>query len=194
MKVNGYAVRVEAGAVVVELRRSTAAAVESGCVVLFLAAMVGLPRLGDLDRARDASDVAFALSLLLVVPLLAGFGWLRAARGEVMRCDGRELQFARRRMVGRWRRFRFASGEVKELQRGFRSTGKSGYVVVTFQHDGNWFDMLENIGREDALQVLKACKALGMDVVLPDTSGDAMLRDIEKRGWWVNPLKPDRGE
>ncbi len=140
--------------------------------------------------SHDASAAAAAL-ILLIIPMLTGVSWFRFASGEVLYCDRNELRFARRRAWGRWHRFRFASGEVKELHRTFRGSAKSrGYSVLTFDVQGQVHDMLENLNYTDSDRVLRACRSMGYDVAIDETA-DAMLKDIEKRGWWINPFRTD---
>lgn len=132
-----------------------------------------------------------ALLLILFIPVLTGFGWLRVACGEVLCCDRNELRFAQRRTWGRWHRFRFPSNEVKKLRRAFRGSSKSrSYSVLTFEVQGRTYDMLEELSYTDSDRVLRACRAMGIDVII-DEVGDAMLKDIEKRGWWINPFRTD---
>lgn len=52
--------------------------------------------------------------------------------------------------------------------------------------------MLEEIKKVDSDRVLQACKSMGLDVVIPVDPGAAMLDDIDRRGWFINPLRPDR--
>ena len=129
--------------------------------------------------------------LLLPIPLLFGLSWFRFASGEVLRCDRNELRFARRRMWGSWHRFQFASGQVKKLRRDFRGSGKTrGYSVLTFDVQRQTYDLLENMSYTDSDRVLRACRSMGVDVVIDETA-DVMLKDIEKRGWWINPFRTD---
>jgi hypothetical protein len=63
--------------------------------------------------------------------------------------------------------------------------------VLTFQYDGRTFDMLEYLSDTDSDHVLKACKSMGLDAIVTVDEGAAMLRDIDQRGWFINPLRPD---
>ena len=131
------------------------------------------------------------LSLFLFIPVIIGFSWLRFASGEVLCCDRSELRFAQRRIRGRWHRFRFASNDVQKLRRAIRGSGKSrNYSVLTFEVQGRSYDMLEDLSYIDSDRILRTCRAMGFDVVI-DEVGDAMLKDIEKRGWWINPFRTD---
>lgn len=49
--------------------------------------------------------------------------------------------------------------------------------------------MLENLTYTDSDRVLRACRSMGINVVIDEA--DAMLKDIEKRGWWINPFRTD---
>jgi hypothetical protein len=49
--------------------------------------------------------------------------------------------------------------------------------------------MLEDMSYTDSDRVLRACQSMGFDVVIDEA--DVMLKDIEKRGWWVNPFRTD---
>ncbi len=50
--------------------------------------------------------------------------------------------------------------------------------------------MLENLSYTESDRVLRACRSMGLDVFIDETA-DAMMKDIEKRGWWVNPFRTD---
>lgn len=54
--------------------------------------------------------------------------------------------------------------------------------------------MLKNVSLTDSDRILTACKALGLDTVIPVDPGAAMIKDIEQRGWFTNPLRPDHDE
>ena len=132
---------------------------------------------------------------MLLIPFFSGATWLFFKSGEVMRCDARELHIARRRTLGHWCRYRFLSPQVRELHRAFRGSGKTGsYTVLTFQYDGQTFDMLEELSYTDSDRILQACKSMGLDAIIPVDNAAAMLSDIDKRGWFINPLRPDHDE
>jgi hypothetical protein len=193
MKPRGYIVRVEADRVTVEHRASfrPRMIVWMAAAYLCYCLLPGVRKvLVDFYHSRDPVIGGFAL-LMLLIPL-SGATWLLFASGEVMRCDAHELHVARRRTWGRWRRHHFLSPQVRELHRAFRGTGKSrSYTVLTFQYDGRTFDMLEYLSDTDSDHVLKACKSMGLDAIVTVDEGAAMLRDIDQRGWFINPLRPD---
>jgi hypothetical protein len=148
----------------------------------------------DFYTSRDPIIGCFALFMLLI-PFLSGATWLFFASGEVMRCDAQQLHFARRRTWGRWHRLRFSSAQVRELRRAFRGTGKSrSFTVLTFRYDGRTFDMLEDLNRTDSDRVLQACKSMGLDAIVVVDDAAVMNHDIAQRGWFINPLRPDRDE
>lgn len=64
--------------------------------------------------------------------------------------------------------------------------------MLTFTCNGRDWDKFPGIPYTDSEAVLNACRALGIDVYRPVDPAAAMLKDIEERGWWQNPLKPDR--
>lgn len=144
---------------------------------------------------HDSVIGVFALVMLLI-PFLFGATWLFFASGEVMHCDAQELHFARRRTLGRWHRSRFLSAQVYGLQQASRGAGGKTrhFTVLTFQVNGKRYDMLEDLDHTDSEHVLKACKAMGLDAVIVVDEGAAMLRDIDKRGWFINPFRSDRDE
>lgn len=145
--------------------------------------------IADFYTSRDLSSGVLVFMLLLL-PVLLALSWFRFASGEVLYCDRNELRFARRRMWGRWNRFQFPSSDVKKLRRVFRGSGKTrGYSVLTFDVQGRTHDMLENLTYTDSDRVLRACRSMGINVVIDEA--DAMLKDIEKRGWWINPFRTD---
>jgi hypothetical protein len=82
-----------------------------------------------------------------------------------------------------------------ELRRASRGTSRSrNFTVLTFGYEGRTFDMLEELTLADSDRVLKACKSMGLDSKIVIDESAAMLHDIDKRGWFVNPLKPDRDD
>jgi hypothetical protein len=197
MKQRGYTVRIQPNEVSIEHRAS----IRPRTVVLLSVAYLGYCFLPDVRKilmdfygSRDPVVAGFAVFMLLI-PFLFGATWLFFASGEVMHCDARELHFARRRTLGRWHRLRFPSSEVKALRREFRGTSKSrSYTVLTFQHNGKRFEMLEDLNSTDSDRVLKACKSMGVDAVIVVDDAAAMNKDIARRGWLINPLRPDRDD
>ncbi len=193
-KGRGYRVRIEEDRVSVEhrasFRRSTIAelAILYLCYCLFTDVRKTIV---DFYNSHDAVIGGFAL-LLLLIPFLFGATWLFFASGEVMSCGAQELYFAKRRIWGRWHRFRFPSTEIRELRSTFRGSSKTRiYTVLTFKYNGHTFDILEDLSRTDSDRVLHACKSLGVDTIISIDPGDAMLKDIDQRGWFINPLRTD---
>lgn len=192
MKKPNYRVRVLDGSVIVEHRVSLGPVALSFLMVGYICycSFSGAGQsLVDFYSSRDAATGVLALFLLLI-PALFVVGWLRFASGEVLCCDRNELRFARRRMFKRWQRFQFPASDVKQLRRAIRTTGKTSYSVVTFEVEGRAYDLLANLKYTDCDRVLRACRSMGYDVVIDDTA-DAMMKDIDKRGWWVNPFRTD---
>jgi len=192
MKKPNYRVRILDGSVIVEHRVSLGPVALSFLMVGYIGycSFSGAGQsLVDFYTSRDAATGALAL-LLLLIPALFVVGWLRFASGEVLCCDRNDLRFARRRMFKHWQRFQFPASDVKQLRRAIRTTGKTSYSVVTFEVQGRAYDLLENLKYTDCDRVLRACRAMGFDVVIDETA-DAMLKDIEKRGWWINPFRTD---
>jgi hypothetical protein len=194
-KLRGYIVHTDKKYVSVEHRASF----RPRTIVLLSAAYLGyclLPAvrrvLLDFYRSHDPVVAGFAL-LMLSIPFMSGAGLLFFASGEIMRCDQQELHFAKKRSWGRWHRFRFAMKEIRQLRRTSRGAGSRSryYTVLTFQHAGRTYDMLENLDPGHSDQILRACEAIGLDVVIGSDNSAAMNRDIAERGWLVNPLKPD---
>ncbi len=195
MQQRGYNIQIKEDVVLVEHRAS----LRPRTLILLCAAYVAyclLPTnrkvLHDFYVSPDPVVACFAIFFLLI-PFVSAATWLVFNSGEVFRCDRDELRFARRRVLGRWHRFSFSSRQVRRLRRTFRGGPKSrNYKVLTFDVYDKAFDILEEIETRDAEHILKACKALGLDFELPLADpGAHMLRDIEQRGWWVNPLKSD---
>lgn len=197
MRPRGYIVRVEQDCVSVEHRASF----RPLTIVVLIGAYFGyclLPAarriLTDFFTSWDPVVGCFAL-LILLIPFICGATWLFFASGEVMFCDAQELCFARRRTWGRWHRFKFSSVLVKDLRPAYRGgPRRRSFTVLTFQYEGHTFDMLEEIKRSDSDRVLHACKSLGLEVIIPVDPGAAMLDDIDRRGWFINPLRPDHDE
>jgi hypothetical protein len=193
MKKPKYRVRVQNGSVIVEHRASFGPAAFSLLLLGYLCYCL-LPEvkdtLGNFYTSHDPVMGVFAF-FLLCIPALAGLSWFRFASGEVLYCGRNELRLARRRTWGRWHRFRFPAQEVKKFRRVIRGTSKSrNYPVLTFDVQAQTYDILEDLGYTDSDRVLRACRAMGFDVIT-DEVGDAMLKDIEKRGWWINPFRTD---
>lgn len=148
----------------------------------------------DFYTSRDPF-VGGAALMMLLIPFLFGATWLLFASGEVMHCDAQELHLARRRTWGRWHRFRFPSEQVRELRRAFRGSGKNrSFTVLTFQYGGRTFDMLEDLNWTDSDRVLRACRFMGVDTIIPIDEAAGMMKDINRRGWFINPLRPDHDE
>lgn len=139
-----------------------------------------------LDSARIVACFIFLL--------LFGVGLLSFTSGQVIHCDARELHLASRKIWKRWHHLRFSSEEVRGLHTAVRGMGEHSYRVLTFQYQGQTIDMLKNISWTDADRVLIACRSLGLDTIIPIDPGAAMIKDIERRGWLLNPLRPDRDE
>jgi hypothetical protein len=197
MKQRGYRVRVEKDSVSVEHRASIRPRTIV-CLAIAYVCYCFLPAvrrvLTDFFASGDPVIGCFAM-LLLLIPFLSGATWLFFASGEVMRCDAQELRFARRRSWGRWHRFCFSSAQVQELHRDYRGSGRNRhFTVLTFQCEKRTFDMLEDLSLTDSESVLHACKSMGLDVIIPVDEAAGMLHDIEQRGWFINPLRPDREE
>jgi hypothetical protein len=197
LKQRGYSVRVERDCVSVEHRASFRPTTIAILVVAYLVYCLfpAVRRiLTDFFASWDPITGCFALFMLLI-PFFAGATWLYFASGEVMYCDAHELRFARRRTLGRWHRFRFSSTRIKGVQMAYRGgPRRRSFSVLTFQYEGRVFDMLEEIKKPDSDRVLRACKSMGLDVVIPVDPAAAMLEDIDRRGWFINPLRPDRDE
>ena len=192
MKKPNYRIRVLDGSVIVEHRVSLGNVTLSFLMVgyVFYCWFSGARQsLVDFYTSRDPATGVFALFLLLL-PALFVVGWLRSSSGEVLCCDRSELQFARRRMFRRWQRFRFLSGDVKKLRRAVRTAGRTTYPVLSFEVQGRAYDLLAYMKYTDCDHVLRACRSMGYDVIIDETA-DAMMKDIDKRGWWINPFRTD---
>ncbi len=195
MKPRGYSVREESDRVTVEHRASVRPRTIAWLSVVYVCYCL-LPGvrniLEDLYHSHDPVTGGFALFMLLI-PFFFGATWFFFRSGEVMNCDAQELHLARRRTWGQWHRLRFPSPDVRELRRAVRGNAKSrNFSVLTFQYNGRTFDMLEDLNSEDSECVLRACKAMGLDAIMVVDDAAAMNQDIEQRGWFINPLKPDR--
>lgn len=194
MKERGYNVRVEADSVTVEHRASirprTVIILSVGYTCYCLVSRIRTILI-DFYHSHDPVTGGFAL-LMMSIPFLFGITWFLFTSGEVMSCDAQELRLARRRIWGHWHRRRFISVQISKLQRVIRGNSKSrNFPVLTFQYDGRTYDMLEYLSVADSDRVLKACKSMGLDAIIVVDPGAAMLRDIDRRGWFVNPLKHD---
>jgi len=197
VKQRGYIVRVEDGHVTVEHRASFRPrtivwmSVAYGCYCM----IPGVRKiLVDFYNSHDPVIGCFALFMLLI-PFLSGATWFFFRSGEVMYCDAQELRLARRRTWGHWHRLRFSSAQVRELRRASRGNAKSrNFTILTFQYDGRTFDMLEDLNSTDSDRVLRACKSMGIDAIIVVDDAAAMNHDIEQRGWFINPLKPNQDE
>jgi hypothetical protein len=146
----------------------------------------------DFYHSRDPIIGCFALFMMLI-PFLSAATWLFFASGEVMRCDARDLHFARKTTWGHWHRLRFSSAQIRELRGALRGSGKTrNFTVLTFQYEGRAYDMLEDLNWTDSDHVLHACKSMGLDSIVVVDDAAVMNHDIAQRGWFINPLRPDR--
>lgn len=147
-------------------------------------------------HAHPDPAVGCVILILLLMPFIPGALWAFFVAGEAMHCDARELRLARRRNLGRWQRSCYSCARIRGLQQAMRRSGRYTYVsVLTFQYDGKTVDMLQSLNWTDTESVLKACKVMGLDaVLLKEDEASAMQRDIDRRGWFINPLHPDNDE
>jgi hypothetical protein len=169
MKVRGYAIRIRADHVLVEhraaFRRRTIVLLSVAYLCYCLLPAVRQPFI-KFYRSHDLIFAGFAL-LMLLIPFMSGVGLLFFASGEVMRCDAQELRLAKRRTWGKWHRFHFSARDIRQLHEAPRGGGRvPSYTVLTFQHGGRTYDMLENLDAESSARILKACKAMGFDAVV----------------------------
>lgn len=194
MKPQGYIVRIASDRVTVEHRASfrPRTVVLLGAAYTCYCLLPGIRKvLVSFYKSHDPVIGCFAL-LMLLIPFLSGASWLFFASGEVMRCDAKELQIARRRSWGRWHRLTFPSAQIRELRRASRGSGRNrSFSVLSFSYEGRTFDLLEDLSWTDSDRVLKACKSLGLDAIVSVDDAAPMLSDIAKRGWLVNPWRPD---
>ncbi len=166
IKSRGYIVHTDEGHVSVEHRASFRPRTIMLMSVVYLCYCL-LPAvrsvLADCYRSHDPVAVVFALFILLI-PIMSGFTLFFFASGEVMRCDAREIHFAKRRTWGRWHRFRFASQEVREIHLASRGGGRARYyTVLSFQHGKRNYDMLEDMDSQSSARILKALAGMGLD-------------------------------
>ena len=149
-----------------------------------------------LVRSGDWGLFCLALVLSFAFVLLFGWSWLIYSTGEFLHCDLNECHTGKRRVWIRWRRGVFTRQSVSRLERAGRGGSKTrSYTVLTFQVAGKRRDILEDLPLEQAVSVLKACKSLGYDCILPEVFPNhdgPMKADIEKHGWFVNPWRPDQ--
>lgn len=139
------------------------------------------------------ADIAALLAAIFPAILFAFVtlvGSIRLVSGEVVQCDKQEFHVASRRLWGRWHHRRYRNEQILKLKWAVRNAGKYTYSVLTFQVGNQTIDILREITWTDADHILRACKSFGIDTLIDETDA-AMRRDIDKRGWWVNPLKPD---
>jgi hypothetical protein len=143
-------------------------------------------------RVVAAGSLVDGAITFVVIAVIAGVSLLRSPAAESIVFSRARVQDARRSILGRWTRQAFATTEVQRLRREIRSAGDQSYPVLTFTRNGRDWDKFPGITYTDSEAVLNACRALGIDVYRPVDPAAAMLKDIEERGWWQNPLKPDR--
>jgi hypothetical protein len=193
VKPRGYKVQIDAGQVTVEHRAAMSSWTIVCIVVVYLCYCLIPPVrkiLVNFYMSLDPVIGCFAL-LMLLIPIIFGATWFFFVSGEVMRCDTKELQLARRRTWGRWQRHCFSSADVRGLHRAIRGNAKTrNFTVLIFQYGKQTVDMLGNLNWTDSDRVLKACRSMGLDTVIV-VEDAAMQNDIAQRGWFINPLKPD---
>lgn len=171
-KDRGYSVKVEKNLVVVEhracFRPRTILFLSIGFLVYCLLPTVR-EVLVDAFHSRDLIVAGFALFILLI-PFISGLTFFFFASGEVMRCDAKEFHFAKRRTWGRWHRFRFDVRELKEIHLASRGGGRARYyTVLTFQHVGKSYDVLEDMDPNLTDRVLSALIGMGLDAYKDST-------------------------
>jgi hypothetical protein len=144
---------------------------------------------GEADWVRVGFDgaifVAFIISIAAVI-----FG---AITSEVLRLDASQCQIARKAMFKRWKRSVFQTADIRVMKDGLlRLSDQESVlgVLIEFQdHTEVMFDSLTTLQKDD---ILNACAAFGIKTERDPSVH--MLRDIAKRGWFVNPFKPDPAE
>lgn len=197
LKPRGYRVRVEETSVVVEHRASFRPITWSLLLTgygIYLCLPAVRTTVHDFLQSHDPIMGAFA-AFFLILPWFASISWLAFKSGEMMRCDPKELQYAYRRSLGGWKRRTFATSQIRQMQKAARGGGKSRiYWVLNFHVDGKSVELLEDLPLADMNRILVTCKAMGVDAVVEFDDAAEMNRDIARRGWFMNPWRPDEVE
>ena len=187
MKPRGYTVRIDGKHVVAE-HRTTVRPRTAFCIAFaFMVLCLFLPH-------RGLPEFLLLLMVLLVLTIVIFVGVLYRSLNEVLICDAETLHFAKRNLLGRWHRSQFSSTLVRGFQHVFRTQGKERIPTLTFEYAGQTFYILDYVTYTDSERILNACKSMGIDTISKTDDAAAMLRDIDKRGWFVNPVRPDRPE
>jgi hypothetical protein len=155
----------------------------------------GFKVLAELLRAGEWANCCALVLLMFLFILLFTWSWLVYSSGEFLHCDAMELQLGKRRVWTRWRRKTFTKSSISQISYARRGGSKTrSYSVLTFKLNDKRMDILEDISLEDAASVLRACQSLGFRCILPEiflNHAGPMNEDIGKRGWFVNPWRPD---
>ena len=116
--------------------------------------------------------------------------WFGSQSAQALQCDGKFFRIARKTTFRSWRRQSYSSAVITSLR--FGVVRRSRYEVVTgllFEHSGTTDHFFNYLSATEADRVLKACERLGISVLHDQAM--PMLTDIVKRGWFVNPWRPD---
>ena len=165
-----------------------------GCVVLSL--YLARPLLSTIERltyaysSRDWGTFSFQGSILLIV-LVGGFTiWSGAVTAEVLHCDTQRFQVARKPKFRRWTRRWYSATSVRDLRFGVvRQTQYEVVKGLVCEHDLVTTYLFEHLTAVEADRILKACERLNISV--KHDQAMPMLADIDRRGWLINPWRPD---
>ena len=142
---------------------------------------------------RDWGAVSYSGAILLIVLCGVVLIFYSAFTSQSLRVDTKYFQIATKVLFHPVRRSSYPSSSIRDLRYAIIRQSQTEVVRgLVFEVVGNKYSVFENLGAIEADDVLKICEAFGIQTVRDP--GVNMMRDIKKRGWLVNPWRPDKVE
>ncbi|MEZ2346636.1 hypothetical protein [Terriglobus sp. RCC_193] len=136
------------------------------------------------------------LSIFVFIAIFSAFmsyGSLKLSRAEFVHCDDTKFHHARKGIGRAWIRTSYPREAIKRLRWDIFAFDRNTKVSsLMFEANGVTGHALEGLTLIEADRILASCQGFGYDVFRDETV--PMLLDIEKRGWFVNPWRPDEVE
>lgn len=139
---------------------------------------------------RDWGAVSYGGTILLIVLCGVALIFYSAFTSQSLRVDTKYFQMATKVMFQPIRRSSYPTSSIRDLRYGIIRQSQTEVVRgLVFEVVGNKYSVFENLGAIEADDVLNSCEAFGIHTLRDP--GVNMMRDIKKRGWLVNPWRPD---
>lgn len=141
----------------------------------------------------DAVTIVFMLLFLGVFSTVLAWGVLKISRAEFLHCDAMRFHYGRKGLGRTWARSSYSRHSITRLRWGQFSIDRNTAINCLMFEIGAYTEhVLEGLTLVEADQILTSCQRFGYDVFRDESV--PMLLDIEKRGWFVNPWRPDEAE